>query len=186
MYRHIRRAWRPRGQAGKHLSTAYHDLILRWRKLESPLTFVLPTNRNGGNTVSSHWKTTMSKLLILALASASLSSGSLLRRWADKCESFTLPEIPEGINVTLTDVSYYPAGSLVEHTNDPNTNFTASDLKDFCRVQLNITTSESSLTKSEVWLPDDWNGRFWGTGNGASGGGSTFFLDYQVREPYQD
>ncbi|KAF7352321.1 Carboxylic ester hydrolase [Mycena venus] len=80
------------------------------------------------------------------------------------------PTIPESINASLTQVDYYPAGALFNET-DPNTSLMSTGFKAFCRVQINITTSSTSSAKSEIWLPDDWAGTFWGTGNGASGGG---------------
>ena len=45
----------------------------------------------------------------------------------------------------------------------------------FCRVELAITTNatSNSTTLAEVWLPEDWNGRFLTVGNGGfSGGGN--------------
>ncbi|KAJ7462071.1 Tannase/feruloyl esterase [Mycena latifolia] len=91
--------------------------------------------------------------------------------WKQKCEAFrSLPAIPESINASLTKVHYYPAGTLFNET-DPNTSLTSTSFKAFCRVQINITTSSTSSAVSEIWLPDSWSGIFWGTGNGASGGG---------------
>ncbi|KAJ6536751.1 tannase and feruloyl esterase-domain-containing protein [Mycena vulgaris] len=91
--------------------------------------------------------------------------------WKKKCDSFTsLPAIPEAINASLIKVDYYPAGALFNES-DPNTSLTSTGFKAFCRVQINITTSSTSSAVSEIWLPDAWSGIFWGTGNGASGGG---------------
>ncbi|GAA5824002.1 hypothetical protein JCM11251_003375 [Rhodosporidiobolus azoricus] len=89
------------------------------------------------------------------------------------CESFALPTgIPEVINATLDFARYYPAGTVFNET-DPNTSLTTDEFESFCRVRVNITTSPTSQSISEVWLPDHtaWNKRFLGTGNGASGGG---------------
>ncbi|GAA5904849.1 hypothetical protein JCM6882_003222 [Rhodosporidiobolus microsporus] len=91
----------------------------------------------------------------------------------EACESFSLPSaIPEGINATLDFARYYPAGALFNET-DPNTSLSTTRFNAFCRVRVNITTSPTSQSISEVWLPDasEWNRRFLGTGNGASGGG---------------
>ncbi|KAE9390491.1 tannase and feruloyl esterase [Gymnopus androsaceus JB14] len=103
-----------------------------------------------------------------------LSAFAFLRASAwdqEACESFTtLPSIPEDINATLTSTTWYAAGALFNET-DPNTSLDSTGFLAFCRVQINITTSNSSLSKSEIWLPEAWNGRFFGFGNGASGGG---------------
>ena len=47
----------------------------------------------------------------------------------------------------------------------------SNSFKAFCRIEVDIETYPGSNAKSEVWLPDDWNSRFLGVGNGASGGG---------------
>lgn len=68
------------------------------------------------------------------------------------CESFTtLPSIPEDINATLTSTTWYAEGALFNET-DPNTSLTSTDFSAFCRVQINITTSNASLSKSEIWF----------------------------------
>ncbi|KAJ7629593.1 tannase and feruloyl esterase-domain-containing protein [Mycena rosella] len=101
----------------------------------------------------------------------SLSQAKGTTDWKQKCEAFTsLPAIPESINASLTKVDYYPAGALFNET-DPNTSLESTSFKAFCRVQINITTSNTTSAVSEIWLPDSWSGIFWGTGNGASGGG---------------
>lgn len=41
----------------------------------------------------------------------------------------------------------------------------------FCRIKIEARPSEDSLILSELWLPDEWNGIFVGTGNGGLGGG---------------
>ena len=47
---------------------------------------------------------------------------------------------------------------------------TLENLPPFCRVQLKMTPGSGSLIYTEVWLPDDWNGIFVGTGNGGIAG----------------
>ncbi|KAM5341456.1 hypothetical protein ACJ41O_014487 [Fusarium nematophilum] len=39
-----------------------------------------------------------------------------------------------------------------------------------CRVILKVATSQRSGIRAEVWLPEDWSGRFLSTGNGGLGG----------------
>jgi feruloyl esterase len=43
---------------------------------------------------------------------------------------------------------------------------------DFCRVQITLTPVDGSTIQMEVWLPtpDNWDGRFEGTGNGGFSG----------------
>ncbi|KAI5481001.1 feruloyl esterase-like protein [Pseudohyphozyma bogoriensis] len=110
-------------------------------------------------------------LLLLLAASASFTrAASILKRWDQQCTSFTLPSIPENINATLAYAEYYPAGALF-NASDPNASFESTNITDFCRIRVNISTYPGSQAASEIWLPDDWNGRFLGFGNGASGGG---------------
>jgi feruloyl esterase len=40
----------------------------------------------------------------------------------------------------------------------------------FCRVAARVAPKPTSDIKLEIWLPDRWNGRFLGTGNGGMGG----------------
>ncbi|KAI5475692.1 feruloyl esterase-like protein [Pseudohyphozyma bogoriensis] len=110
-----------------------------------------------------------SSLLLLLAAAAVQGAPSLFKRWDDQCTSFALPAIPENINATLAFARYYPAGALFNET-DPNTSFKSDKITDFCRLRINITTSPTSQSISEVWLPDSWNNRFLGFGNGANGG----------------
>ena len=51
----------------------------------------------------------------------------------------------------------------------------APNLPAFCRVYCNITTSPSSATLFEVWMPlNTWNGRFMFVGNGGGAGGVNY------------
>ncbi|EMD31293.1 hypothetical protein CERSUDRAFT_89153 [Gelatoporia subvermispora B] len=112
-----------------------------------------------GSASSLHW-------LFLGLLHANIVLGS-----ASQCASFELPDL-EG--VVLTGKTYFKAKARVNITNL----YSAIDtdtLPAFCRVELVITTNATakSSANTEVWLPDDWNGRFLGTGQGGLAGGVT-------------
>ncbi|KDQ55810.1 hypothetical protein JAAARDRAFT_159213 [Jaapia argillacea MUCL 33604] len=74
--------------------------------------------------------------------------------------------------VSILNTSYYTAGDLVNITN-LYSSIDTSSLPAFCRVELLITTNATanSTANTEVWLPDEWNGRYVGFGNGGLGGG---------------
>ncbi|KAJ7917031.1 tannase and feruloyl esterase [Mycena leptocephala] len=71
-------------------------------------------------------------------------------------------------NTTILDVAYLagdttvkPRGSCVN---------TAHVTVPLCRVEFSTQTSAKSAVRAEAWLPDEWYGRFLGTGNGGLGG----------------
>lgn len=89
-----------------------------------------------------------------------------------RCTSF--PSAVSSPDLTIIDAIYYPPGATVDLANGQasvNTTF----LPAFCRLVLNITTNPETGKQAgaEVWLPDaeEWNGRVFGFGNGAWGGG---------------
>ncbi|KAJ9093182.1 hypothetical protein QFC21_006499 [Naganishia friedmannii] len=89
--------------------------------------------------------------------------------WKDQCGSFA----PAIANVHLLNATYYEANVFV-NLSSPLQTITTSSLPAFCRLQLNITTNPATgkAAYSEVWLPDGWNSRTLGFGNGGwSGGG---------------
>ena len=45
-----------------------------------------------------------------------------------------------------------------------------TDLPPFCRVAATLTPTSDSNIRVEVWMPEDWNGKFLGTGNGGLAG----------------
>ncbi|EPT05616.1 hypothetical protein FOMPIDRAFT_1027212 [Fomitopsis schrenkii] len=89
--------------------------------------------------------------------------------WQTDCESFT-PE--DAADVTLLGATYYPANATVDLATNQST-IDVANLPAFCRLQLQITTNTTanSTCYTEVWLPDDWNGRFLTVGNGGLAGG---------------
>ncbi|KAI0349705.1 feruloyl esterase-like protein [Trametes cingulata] len=86
------------------------------------------------------------------------------------CEHFALRNVP---GVALAGTTYYPANATVDIGNDYMA-INSSALPAFCRVQLLVTTNETagSSANTEVWLPDEWNGRMLTIGNGGFAGGA--------------
>ncbi|KAH9917129.1 feruloyl esterase-like protein [Epithele typhae] len=87
---------------------------------------------------------------------------------AAKCASLKL-NIP---NVHLSASTHFPENATLALTT-PQSSLMTSTLPAFCRVQLVITTNATagSTALAEVWLPDAWNGRSLGVGNGGASGG---------------
>lgn len=111
--------------------------------------------------------------------------------WQSQCEDFKLKDVA---STTLVKATYYPAGALLNVTSDAGS-VIADDFVAFCReysalkylisqltlcssaflgLQLTIHTTTSSSANTELWLPDDWNDRFLGTGNGGLNGGIAY------------
>ena len=88
----------------------------------------------------------------------------------EKCSHFK----PEArfYNCTRHLVAYVAAGTnLTLWDNDPSCNRTSQAVAvNLCRVALSIRTSDRSNTSMELWLPEDWSGRFLATGNGGIDG----------------
>ncbi|KAI0926182.1 hypothetical protein AcW1_008414 [Taiwanofungus camphoratus] len=82
--------------------------------------------------------------------------------------SFTFRDVP---HVALERVTYFPANAEVHIRNDYS-RIDAHNLTAFCRAELVVAT-HGSACKTEAWLPDDWNGRLLGVGNGGFAGGVT-------------
>ena len=75
-------------------------------------------------------------------------------------------------NSTRNIVSYVSAGTnLTLADNDPTCARPSQAVAvDLCRVALSIPTSNRSSIAFEIWLPEDWSGRFLATGNGGIDG----------------
>jgi len=103
-------------------------------------------------------------LCIVVLFGARLALGS-----SSQCTAFALPPLD---GVVLAGTTYFKADAHVDISNL----YSAIDtdtLPAFCRVQLVVTTNATanSSANTELWLPDDWNGRFLAVGNGGLAGG---------------
>ncbi|RFN53439.1 putative feruloyl esterase b-2 [Fusarium flagelliforme] len=104
-------------------------------------------------------------LLSLPALAASALAGS-----TSKCEVSTISIA----NATVDSVSHHPRGDVIAL---PNTvascggpSLKVNITSDLCRVVVNVSTSDSSSTRIEAWLPDDWNSRLLATGTGGIGG----------------
>ncbi|KAI0359937.1 feruloyl esterase-like protein [Trametes cingulata] len=104
-------------------------------------------------------------LLGFALAAAA-SQGS-----ESACTSFAPASLA---GASLSGTTHYAANTRVNISN-VYSSIDVSNLPSFCRVELVITTNATagSTALTEVWLPDDWNGRVLTVGNGGLAGGVT-------------
>ena len=105
-------------------------------------------------------------LLGLALGAAAAASGS-----QSACRDFALSDVAD-VDLTLTRTTHFAANALVNISN-AYSSINESNLPAFCRVELVITTNATagSFARTEVWLPDEWNGRVLTVGNGGLAGG---------------
>lgn len=87
------------------------------------------------------------------------------------CSAFTLQNATD---VSHYETTYYAPNSRVNISNSWES-IDVDDLPGFCRVELviitNSTAEGSGEASTEVWLPDDWNGRYLAIGNGGFAGG---------------
>lgn len=83
-------------------------------------------------------------------------------------------------NTEIIEISYIKDNSFVDGNGQKYDN-----LPRFLRVVLKSTPSKSSLIMTELWLPDEWNGIFLGTGNGGMAGNINYWnLISNVRKGY--
>ncbi|KAI9063782.1 feruloyl esterase-like protein [Trametes sanguinea] len=110
-------------------------------------------------------------LLALLIHAALAIAASTAKGSRAACVHFSPRNIP---GVSLTAATYFPANARVDISN-VFSSINASDLPAFCRVELVVVTNATagSFANTEVWLPDDWNGRIVTIGNGGFGGGVT-------------
>lgn len=86
------------------------------------------------------------------------------------CSAYTLKG-PALAHVQLNATTYYAENASISLSASLSSLITSS-LPAFCRLELVITTNETagSTAKTEVWLPDEWNGRALTVGNGGYAG----------------
>ena len=92
------------------------------------------------------------------------------------CSAYMLKG-PALAHVQLSAATYYPENTSIS-LNSSLGSLVTDNLPAFCRLELEITTNATagSTAKTEVWLPDEWNGRSLSLGNGGySGGGECWF-----------
>ena len=78
-------------------------------------------------------------------------------------------------SVKLILSSAYPDNTTFQDPYSLAYNQPAMYLPAFCRVYANISTSPTSATLFEVWMPlETWNGRFLTVGNGGGAGGVNY------------
>ncbi|KAK6844648.1 tannase and feruloyl esterase [Apiospora arundinis] len=107
---------------------------------------------------------------LLGFALPSLAATSSNQSFEDKCLHFRPEDSVR--NSTRTELQFVKAGSSITLSdNDPTCGQKSQAVAaDVCRVALSIPTSNRSSITYEMWLPEDWSGRFLATGNGNLGG----------------
>jgi feruloyl esterase len=118
-------------------------------------------------------------LLALSLVGAPASAKSTLpspykKSFQDKCTSLVLDNFP---NVNWGTPTFIKQGTILNLTEQfPDKTCLLYDginpqiRNNICRLQVNVATSKTSAVTLEVWLPEDWSGRFLSTGNGGFAG----------------
>ena len=113
---------------------------------------------------------TCSLSLLAILISGFLVAIGAHSTFLTKCLSFT----PEAYvyNSSRNVLDYVAAGTnLTFPDNDPSCARPSQAVTvNICRVGLSIPTSNRSSISFELWLPEDWSGRFLATGNGGIDG----------------
>lgn len=79
----------------------------------------------------------------------------------EKMQALNALSLPDTV---ITAIDYENKGHFVR-----SDGHVFEDMPPFVRVQLTATPSPTSHIKMEVWLPEHWNGRFVGLGNGGLG-----------------
>ena len=109
-----------------------------------------------------------------SLASSSSSAADTKSGSEAACSAYTLKG-PALAHVQLNATTYYPENASISLDSSHGPLVTSS-LPAFCRLELVITTNATagSTATTEVWLPDEWNGRALTLGNGAYAGGGEY------------
>jgi feruloyl esterase len=117
----------------------------------------------------------------LALLS-SFAFGDLIPDFKTRCESLGHSLKVEGYDDILVTRSQYLIKNTTLDQTTEGVNTTCQVLGippmpvNLCRLALHIPTSDASGIVEEVWLPEEWSGRFLSTGNGGLGGCKSIFI----------
>ena len=99
-----------------------------------------------------------------AILVAILVTGSASTSLAASCKALLSAKIN---NVTITGAAPIPAGSF----QPPGSAVAFPDLPAFCRVTATVAAVPDSSVAIELWLPQNWNGRYQQVGNHGYGSG---------------
>lgn len=106
---------------------------------------------------------------LLAICPSALAANNQSSSFEQSCAD--LKESYRSENVTPLYSELISAGTeLTVPDLDPSCENSTTVSVDLCRLGLNVTTSDRSDIIMEVWLPQDWSGRFLSTGNGGING----------------
>ncbi|KAF2703016.1 putative feruloyl esterase B-2 [Pleomassaria siparia CBS 279.74] len=121
-------------------------------------------------------------LVLLATATATTTATANATAFSEKCTAFASSLALGNSTYRVTMAQYVPATSYINATAEGRDASCDGYVPvDMCRVGLTVATSGASEVVVETWLPEDWNGRFLGTGNGGLGGCN--FLSYTASHP---
>jgi feruloyl esterase len=116
----------------------------------------------------------MYQYVVYLLSIAAFVASTLVQPTTQTCSDLikTL-QLPANVTIILTEP--YPDNSTFQDPFSLSFPQPAPQLPAFCRVYCNISTSPSSRTLFEVWLPfKTWNLRYLTVGNGAGSGGVNY------------
>ncbi|KAM0490226.1 hypothetical protein ACHAP8_011763 [Fusarium lateritium] len=112
----------------------------------------------------------MSHTLSKVLCGLSALAVSAFAEPNSKCSADSI-SIPDAI---VDSINRHTLGDAIPLPNTVascgGSTFKVNITSNLCRVVVNVTTSTSSSTRIEAWLPDDWNTRLLATGTGGIGG----------------
>src|SRR5215212_10628988 len=107
--------------------------------------------------------------LLVLFGSTALSAGSASTPAPIACETLARTAVPDGR--VLSSESIPPGGFVPPGATNANASAAFKTLPSFCRVTLQLTPSNDSDIRVEVWLPQSgWNHKLQVSGNGGLGG----------------
>ena len=153
---------RPATVLRNHHSQRGETLILIIIKMEQGLIFLSSTVL----MISRLFKTLVLSIPCIALGMCAPT--------ADQCTNLIHSlNLDSSVKILVTQA--YPDNTTFQDPYSLSYPNPAPNLPAFCRVYANITTSASSASLFEVWLPlNTWNGRYLTVGNGGAAGGVNY------------